>query len=203
MDSDAHLQSNFSFRSPSRRLRRRPGELYVAGLLASSSRDTNELARLLAGYLASAAMPQDHLTTTKLRAFAHNGRVVLTDVPRPGLVADGLLPPGAVELAILHPRLDPKSAMLKVPEPLAHLRWRDAALSVPSDSPMSYPIVGMVVAFDDVAGAGLNAAWRASEGGLDEWRDLLGVLLREGRTREARTIIEYGEAVHELLQLRV
>ena len=199
-DSSTVDESSFSLRRPGSRMRPRPGELYIGGHLAARSDSLPELVQALAWYTSGVAAEPDGLTTTNLRAFTRDGRVVLTDTIRPHLVDDDELPEGVSELHFWEPRVDPATARLVAPDLLSELRWDDAGIPIPPVGPHTYAIAGVVVRRGDEDISGLRDAWRTGSGNLDGWRDVLGDLHASSLTRTALSAAEYGEAVDGLLR---
>lgn len=89
--SGTPVPSNLSIRRPSGLLHRTPGELFIAGRIVARSRSFDVLLEALCGHLAALACTQRPAEEPRVRAFTNGLGVVLTDLPRPGLVDDPAL----------------------------------------------------------------------------------------------------------------
>lgn len=176
------MRSNFSIRSPHGFLLRQPGQLYIGGALAARSRSFDYLVKALCGHLAALASTPRPVEEPRVRAFSDGIRVVLTDLPRPGLVNDDVLARrGIHELHLWSPEFAEGPAVT-LPHALTQL-----AGGQPEAIPPSRKVVGVVLS--------------SESGALDHGYEWLHAMNRMGASPTPTNAADEVEARRSILAL--
>ena len=181
-NSGTPVPSNFSIRRPTGFLGRHPGELMIAGVIVARSRVFGDLLEALSGHFAALATTARPVEEPRVRAFSDGTRVVLTDLPRPGLVSDPeLTTHRVVELHLWNPDFA-EGPVIALPQALAQLSGLHSAPLPPTMR---------------VAGAVLTA----ESAGLDQGYGWLHALRRMGAIPPPQTVGDDEAARRAILSL--
>jgi hypothetical protein len=179
VDTTVPVRANFSLRRPVGRLRRRPGELYVAGELVRRSTKSDELVGALLGRLAGLAALSEPLPFEGIAAAHHTrlfrmgNRAVIARCSPAWLTDDDALPAGLIEAPTWSPRIDlRRRVVLPTPPLVAHATG-------PTHDELD--LAGVVVLADGEGRADITPMWAGSGGDLDAWGLVLADLQQGGQ----------------------
>jgi hypothetical protein len=176
------LPSNFSIRTPSGRLRKKPGALYRGGHAVVESTDLGHLVVELVRRLSDLQFTTLPIVDVDARVFRLGDRAVVTDVLHPALTNhSAMVGTGIEETTTFTAWIDTASGEVVTPASLPGLDWAAADLSAVT-WPSSRTAIHRVLSINGSPDrADLGILWARANHDREIWLELLRRLQVDGR----------------------